>query len=292
MAKIYPDTNRFVDFYQAASEKLNVFDQLQAYKEHLVLTEQTIVEFRRNRVSTLKWLSSQFKKTMDIAAPYTTAVLLALPEHDELTKLRKAYQDKGKEITKHLETMIEDEKKDPVTKKFLALVTDHKVERLPLTDDAIKLAQMRKLLGNPPCSPDKHTIGDEVIWELLIKHAKDDLIIVTKDHTFHDNIEMLKDEYKKKTKHKLLLVTDTFSAALKAIGEHPTNELIEVEKKEEQLLSDQLKRSLTMREIVGMYEWEKCPICGKKGSVNGYEGADGDEAAWFICAHCKYLHMI
>ena len=47
MAKIYPDTNRFVDFYQAASEKLNVFDQLQAYKAvsytHLTLPTKRIV---------------------------------------------------------------------------------------------------------------------------------------------------------------------------------------------------------------------------------------------------------
>jgi hypothetical protein len=29
MAKIYPDTNRFVDFYQAALDNIDVFDELQ-----------------------------------------------------------------------------------------------------------------------------------------------------------------------------------------------------------------------------------------------------------------------
>ena len=42
MAKIYPDTNCFVDFYQAALESIDVFDELQKYKGSLVLTEQTI----------------------------------------------------------------------------------------------------------------------------------------------------------------------------------------------------------------------------------------------------------
>jgi hypothetical protein len=39
------------------------------------------------------------------------------------------------------------------------------------------------LLGNPPSSPDKITIGDEVIWELLLAKLREDLIVVTGDGT-------------------------------------------------------------------------------------------------------------
>ena len=69
------------------------------------------------------------------------------------------------------------------------------------------------MLGNPPCSPDKYTIGDEVIWELLIENMKEDLIIVTKDYTFHENLSLLTEEYQQRTGRTLLLVTEKFSEA-------------------------------------------------------------------------------
>ena len=234
MAKIYPDTNRFVDFYQAALESIDVFDELQKYKHSLVLTEQTITEFRRNRVSTLNWLVTQFKKTIDVGVPYTTTVLRSLPGHKELTELLATYKKKGQEVLENLKQLIADEKKDPVAQKFLALAADAAVTNLKLTDQAIDKAQRRKLLGNPPCSPDKYSVGDEVIWELLLEHLSEDLIVVTKDHTFHENISLLSEEYQQRTGRKLLLVTEKFSEALKTIGQAPTQELIEAEKKEEQ----------------------------------------------------------
>ena len=230
MAKIYPDTNRFVDFYQAALDNIDVFDELQKYKGSLVLTEQTITEFRRNRVRTLNWLVTQFKKTIDIGSPYTTTVLRALPGHKELTELLAAYKKKGKEVLEHLKQLIADEKKNPVAQKFLALATDAAVTKLKLTDQAINRAHRRKLLGNPPCSPDKYSVGDEVIWELLIENMKEDLIVVTKDCTFHENLSLLSEEYQQGTGRTLLLVTEKFSEALKTIGQVPTQELIEVEK--------------------------------------------------------------
>ena len=152
MAKIYPDTNRFVDFYQAALESIDVFDQLQKHTGSLVLTEQTITEFRRNRVSTLNWLVTQLEKSIDVRSPYTTTVLRELPGHKELTELLASYKKKGQEVVGHLKQLISDEKKDPVAQKFLALTADTAVTKLRLTDGAIDRAHRRKLLGNPPCS--------------------------------------------------------------------------------------------------------------------------------------------
>ena len=45
-----------------------------------------------------------------------------------------------------------------------------------LTQKNIFYANNRKLLGNPPTSPDKHTIGDEIIWEMILENIKDDYI--------------------------------------------------------------------------------------------------------------------
>jgi rRNA-processing protein FCF1 len=235
MAKIYPDTNRFVDFYQAALDNIDLFDELQKHRDSLVLTEQTIAEFRRNRVSTLHWLIAQFKKTIDVGSPYTTSIIRTLPGYSDLTELLTAYRKKGDEVLEHLKQLIADEKKDPVAQKFLALAADAAVTKLKLTDQAIDRAHRRKLLGNPPCSPDKYSVGDEVIWELLLEHMKDDLIVVTKDHTYRDNLSLLREEYQQRTGKTLLLVTEEFSEALKAIGQVPTKELIEAEKKEQEL---------------------------------------------------------
>src|SRR5262249_41383177 len=152
-----------------------------------------------------------------------------------------------------------DEQKDPVAQKFLALVADPAVVKLPLSDQAIRLAQRRKLLGNPPCSPDKHSVGDEVIWELLIGSLKEDLIIVTKDHTFHDNLSLLREEYQHRTGHRLLLVTEKFSEALKTIGQAPTKELIEVEKKEEQRPATRQKHNFSNEKLNRMLDEEICP---------------------------------
>jgi len=40
------------------------------------------------------------------------------------------------------------------------------------------------------------------------------------------------------------------------------------------------------------WDEETCPRCGQKGEVFGYEGSDGDEAAWFECPHCGYFSGI
>ncbi len=230
MAKIYPDTNRFIDFYKAAHENLDIFDELQKYKSSIVLTEQTITEFRRNRVNTINQVVTEFKKSIEVKS-YTTSMLKVLPGYEELTDLLRTYKKKGKEVLRHLQQFIDDETKDPVARKFLGFASDAAVIKLPLTDQAVDRAHRRKLLGNPPRSSDKYSIGDEVIWELLLENLKEDLIIVTEDHTFRENLSLLKEEYERRTGSKLLRVTKKLSEALKAIGQKPSRKLVEKEKK-------------------------------------------------------------
>jgi hypothetical protein len=106
-----------------------------------------------------------------------------------------------------------------------------------LSDDAFLRAQKRKLLGHPPRSPDAYTIGDEVIWELLLANLREDLIVVTRDKTYEDNLPLLKKEYQKKTGFNFLLVTEKLSEAVERIGAKPTPELIDAEKKEQESLA-------------------------------------------------------
>jgi hypothetical protein len=130
MAKIYPDTNRFVDFYRTSSVKLVVLDELLKYKCSVVLTEQTITEFRRNRVSALNKLVKQFQQTNDVGNADKPALLLELPVHKELTELVFKYKKKREEVLRHLKQLMADEQKDPVAQKFLALAGDAAVTKL------------------------------------------------------------------------------------------------------------------------------------------------------------------
>ena len=231
MAKIYVDTNRYLDFYRIARDKLHPFDEFEKYKGRLVITDQTYSEFRRNRVCQLNNLIKQLEACMNVSRPHDK--VLQLTGSSELTELLEAYLRKAKEVKRKLEELL-DENKDPVAKKFFSLAHDKAIQRLIVDDEAIRKAHNRKLLGDPPTSKDKYTIGDEVIWELLLFHMKEDLIIVTRDSTFKDNLPFLSAEYKDRTKKKLLLVTDTFSTALAKVGETPSDELIAAEKKEEE----------------------------------------------------------
>ena len=55
MTKIFVDTNKFLDFYRYKEENKEILDKLAA-SNNLVLTEQVIREFKRNRISEIRGL--------------------------------------------------------------------------------------------------------------------------------------------------------------------------------------------------------------------------------------------
>ena len=230
MMKIYTDTNWFLNFYRKALEDLAFLDDLVKYKGTLIITRQTINEFLRNRLTTLKVVISEFKNSVDVRPPHTTALLRSLPAHEELKSITEDYKKKAKEVSDYLQQVIEDDKKDPVTQKLFALWADAAVTILEPSDELVDKAFRRKLLGNPPTSPDTYTVGDELIWELLLANMKEDLIVVTGDRTFLENKALLQGEFSLRTGKTLILITEKFSSALKAAGKTPSDKLIDVEK--------------------------------------------------------------
>ena len=230
MMKIYTDTNWFLNFYRKALEDLAFLDDLVKYKGTLIITRQTINEFLRNRVTTLKVVISEFKNSVDLRPPHTTALLRSLPAHEELKSITEDYKKKAKGVSDYLQQVIEDDKKDPVAQKLLALWTDPAVTILEPSDELVDKAFRRKLLGNPPTSSGKHTIGDELIWELLLANMKEDLVVVTGDRSFLDNKALLQEEFSSRTGKTLKDITEKFSSALKTAGKTPSEKLIKVEK--------------------------------------------------------------
>lgn len=239
MPKIYIDTNRYLDYYRGGLGEVDVLEDVIANMGHLVVTRQTINEFRRNRLCLLRSLSAEFKKSIKAAGISKAAILHLLSERKELVKYFDSYSTKAKELLRTLELLGRNEDKDPVAAKLFALWGDPAMLVLETTDDLIDKAHRSKLLGNLPSSPGKYSVGDEVIWEVLMANLKEDLIFVTRDHSFSQVI--LRDEFAQQKGRSLILVTDRFSAALKAAGATPSQHLIVAEQTIDRKLPSKLE---------------------------------------------------
>ena len=119
MTKIYIDTNWFIDFYREAPPDLDWLDDLSKNKDTLVITRQTIDEFRRNRVATLKNVIGEFKKSVKVPPPHTTALIRSLPVYKELKSINENYKKKSNEVSDYLLQVIKDDKKTKSLRNYL-----------------------------------------------------------------------------------------------------------------------------------------------------------------------------
>jgi hypothetical protein len=230
MTKIYTDTNWYIDFYRLGKDEIDVLEDLSRHKSRWVITRQTIDEFHRNRVAALKSMIAEFKNTVAVKAPHSTPIIRTFQEYRELGPLLDAYKKKTQSLLGRLHQLVSDEKSDPVAQKVMALWNDGTLTTLENSEALIDKAFRRKLVGQPPRSSDKNTVGDELIWETLLSGMKEDLIVVTRDHNFLENQRLLSAEFSARTGRSLLLVTEKFSAALETLGLTPSERLIKVEK--------------------------------------------------------------
>lgn len=220
--KIYIDTNIYVDFYQAATDPVGAFDELITRSDVIVCTRQTINEFSRNRARVISKTTEEFKKSAKIN-PYTTALLRHMKEFQDVIDARDALKGAADALVAVLDQILDDTAIDPVFRKYLDLLG-----RIPIfetTELIFRTAHRRKLLGEPPSSESKPTIGDEVIWESLLANIKEDLVLVTRDNSFHENRQFLEAEFKIRTGKKLLLVTKQINEALRLAGKQESPKL-------------------------------------------------------------------
>jgi predicted nucleic acid-binding protein len=275
MIRIYIDTNVFLDFYQSATDRMGIFHELRARVDCIVVPEQTVREFRRNRAVRLIHLADQVEKSANVNV-HTTAIVRELPDFKKWVEARDAVKNHSRAIATQLRTWARDESSDPVYQEFVKLYVHGMTMSTPR--EALAKAQKRKLLGDPPTTPDKYTVGDEVIWETLLALCDDDLIIVSRDRTFLDNESLLRSEYKIDGKRQLLAVTDSLSHALKLVGK-PSPPIEQAEK-------DDVQREANAEKAL---ETGRCPKCNVEMEEEGYEGSDGDEAWWLTCPKCSLL---
>lgn len=276
MTLVYIDTNVFLDFYQASTDRLVVFEDILRLSKKVLLTQQTVNEFRRNRIARLTALAETIRKGPH-PQRYTTAVVQALPAFQEWTKARDAAKNAAGEIANELTSWVTKEESDLVLVAFEKLVSSAKV--IDFDDALIERARRRKVLGQPPTSPDKHTVGDELNWECLLTWAEEDLVVVTRDKSFLNNRAILKKEFEATTGRALVELTDSLAAGLKATGE--TSDKIEAAEKK-------LPKSLDDEPFPAD---GRCPKCGAELEEMGYEGGDGDSAWWLECIRCNQLYF-
>jgi predicted nucleic acid-binding protein len=288
MTHIYIDTNVFLDFYQSATDRLKVFKDLHARAERILVTEQTVAEFRRNRVALLVDLAANIKKTSNVQI-FTTAVVRELPEFQEWKKSRDSAREIAERMAEELMRWTLDSSTDLVHSEFEELIKS--CQYIRTSEGAITRAHRRKLIGQPPTSPDKHTIGDELIWESLLEGAKGDLVVVSRDKTFLENQALLKEEFDEPGNRSLVLVTRVLSEALERAG-RPS---VSIEAAEENIKSE--KRNART------YQHVKCWNCGSdlkwKARSDDDDALDEDDdfddffaAFCLYCPHCKFYPLV
>lgn len=271
MSLVYIDTNVFLDFYQSATDRLAVFEEILDRSSNVLLTEQTVDEFHRNRVARLTQLAEAIEKSAQQQI-FTTAVVRALPGFELWRKARDTSKEAALEIAKELRSWTVDATADVVLAAFDRLVAA--AVTVPTDSGLIERARTRKLLGKPPTTPDKHTIGDELIWEALIQGATDDLVVVSRDKSFLDNQALLAAEFESRTKRRISLVTASLTAALEKVGK----------------ASEKIKAAeeAMPKPVPGKpFPFDmQCPACGGNLEETGYEGSDGDSTWWLFCTSC------
>ena len=223
MASVYVDTNVYLDFYRHANHPLSVFQDLKKLGKRLLMPEQTIAEFERNRSEAIATALVQLAE-VKVAWTAPPDMIGGLPEFAELSDARKRVNQLVDQIKRKIEKYAQDDASDDVLLAFRALTESARM--LPTSGEIIQRAQHRKLLGNPPYSRGKHTIGDEVIWETLLDGCKEDLLLCTRDGTFLVHEPYLRAEYQRRGERKLT-VTRELSAAQKSAGEDDTTIKIE-----------------------------------------------------------------
>lgn len=254
MIKLFVDTNKYLDFYRYKEENKEILDKL-SLSNNIIITEQVIREFKRNRVTELNNLldkiitkEKQFTNNMCNIEPMG----IFSEKITEINKKNSKYVDQIKNSFKPIEdeirNMIDDDQNDIVLDTFNKIISNDSTIFIEDDEEVYNLAIKRNNLGGVPRSEKSGfkslTVCDEYIWESLLSTSDYDLVFVTKDSTYLDNKNILSEEYKKKTGCNVFFIKYV-SEALKIIGEKISKEAIEKEQQEQNALEllDDLRRA-------------------------------------------------
>lgn len=227
--RICIDTNLFLGLYWSDEDIREIFGDIGMLKHSLLVPDIIYDEFLRNRDRILDSLARQMRKTEidDLHPPF-------LVQQQGISTLRERSDDYNaalQSLVAGVRELITEPPRDPLYVAFSGLIADPAVTVIQMTDEHVERAHRRKLLGNPPKSERKDTIGDEVIWEMILGQADGDLLLITRDATYRNHVTFLTAEYAEKTGHRLT-IDGNISTALRAIGKEPSEALLRFESRQ------------------------------------------------------------
>ncbi len=230
MTAVCVDTNLFLELYESGEDPGEIFADIGALAEYLVFPDIILDEFLRNRSRILDRIADdvQKRRTEEVLVP---SIIRENPKTAALQRAGEEYNRAVGALYGDIESMIAEPAADPVALAFTDLSGDPAVRVLCRTDELVTRAHRRKLLGNPPKSMGKDTIGDELIWETLLSNLEEDLIFVTRDRTYRYHTTYLVQEYRERTGSDLT-ITDRISDALALVGRPPSPALVRFEGRE------------------------------------------------------------
>ena len=234
MTKILIDTNIFLGLYESNNDPITIFDEdISQLRSDLIFTDQIYDEFLRNRDKELEKLIALCKSNKCILK--SSSIIRSLSEFSKLIDIKNNFKDTNDLLIEKLQDIKDDIDTDTVFQSFLKLYNHSDVIKYEKSEEIIKGAHKRKLLGNPPMGNKQNTIGDEVIWETILANLKDDFIIVTRDRTYINHISFLRTEYYSIT-NKDLYIFENISDALKHLGKEGSNELNKFEEEQSKIM--------------------------------------------------------
>lgn len=233
--KILIDTNIYLDFYRSNRDTLKLFEELSNHFDKIILTDQIIMEFERNRETVIRRVKQSFEAESNIDS-FSSSYLQNLPVFKELVVLQKQYVNKKKEVSEAIGKILTDPSQDPIASFFKVFVdtSTRNGAVYNTTDEIISKARQRKLVGNPPASA-AYSIGDEINWEIILANVREDIILVGRDNTYKDNFSFLQRDFHKQTGCYINSLSDSITKALKIVGVEPSADSVKLE---ESLLED------------------------------------------------------
>lgn len=189
MIKLFLDANIYLNFYRMSDEKLflldTLIDQILKKKIELVMPEQVIHEFRRNKSNVINETIIILNKQLNLNIN-PPVILKSYKKVKQIEKMIDKLVIKYKELIDEFKRRALNPQSD-VNKKLNRIMSLAK----NIGDDEriIQKAYFRHLRGDPP-QKDNHDFGDCILWETLLENESDsDLVIITKDGDYEfDNL--------------------------------------------------------------------------------------------------------
>ncbi len=177
---LFIDTNVFLNFYAYSKDDLDQLEKLvnilKTKVVKLYVTQQVVDEFYRNRDNKLAESFNNFRPFENQGCP---RFMTSMPEYQAYNTTMNAYKAAKTALTEKARDQAD--QRSLLADQLFARIA-HVATVIATDDTSYEAANKRSRLGNPP-GKSPSTMGDELNWELLLKHvpAESDLHVISKD---------------------------------------------------------------------------------------------------------------